>query len=228
MKKLLAIVLTLALLLVPVLALAEGEERPQTEEEKLSGAWYAQLRGMDLSLTLAADGAYGLSFAGETTEGTWRLTDGMIYLDEGADPALYRVEDKLYWTDLGVYLTREQPVGAYVPGDLLTAGVTADLFNGYWTSLFVEAGGAVLPAYELNDETDVYVEAPKAALGGPIFGDVAVDMTFENAALTWAEGDTAVSLALQSDGLLRLTVSAPDAALTVYLSRVATEPVPEA
>ena len=55
------------------------------------------------------------------------------------------------------------------------------------------------------------------ALGGPLFGDVGVEMTFENGALSYTQDALTVTLALQSDGLLRLMVNNTSESLTLYL-----------
>lgn len=230
MKKLLAIWLILALLLVPGMALG-AEVTVETDQEKLAGDWFAQVRGMDLVLTLTVEGTYALQIGTEITQGTWTLTDGAVYLDGSETPSLYPVGEKLAWWAMGLFLTREQSVGAYVPAELLGEEVPADAFNGYWTCLFVDVGGTILPACELNEVTDVYVQAPRAALGGPLFGDVGVDMTFENGTMIFVESDVSVTLALQTDGLMRMTLVAPDTALILYLMPTYAQgasPVPEA
>lgn len=201
-----------------------GGETAQPDREGLIGDWFAQVRGLDLILTLTDDGTYTVRFGAETNHGVWTMTDAGICLDGADAPTLYLTGERLTWTARGVFLMRDQLAGsAYSPAELLMEGVAAETFNGYWTCCFLDAGGAVLPACELYEATDVYVEASRAALGGPLFGDVAVDMVFEDGALAFVQDDVSVSLALQTDGLMRMTLAAPDAALTLYLMRTQAE-----
>lgn len=180
--------------------------------------WYGQSRGMDLVLTLQPDGSYALSLGGETSNGAWTEGDDGIILDGNDAAPLYRVDGRLLWLSMGLSLSGEAPAfGAYAPAEVLTEGVTAELFNGYWKSAYIDADGTILPAYELDDKTDIYIEAPKAALGGPLFGDTAVEMTFADGALNWAEEGVSVKLELQADGFLRATLTAPNANMTLYL-----------
>ena len=89
--------------------------------------------------------------------------------------------------------------------------------EGDWTSFYVLADGAVLPSAELGDKTDVYVEAPRAALGGPLFGDAVVDMAFSGGTLRFEADKLSVTLQLQADSLMRMTLKAPDSDMTLYL-----------
>ena len=195
-------------------------------------------------MALSSDGTYTLAQGGETKSGVWELKDGLIALDGEKEGSLIPLEDELYWLALELFLTSEEPeFDAYVPADVLSDGITAELFNGYWTSLYVDADGAILSAADLGDKTDVYVEVPAAkaedadegadaaettaapaepvprvALGGPLFGDVTVDMSFADGALTWTADKVSVKLQLQADGLLRMTLKAPDSDMTLYLT----------
>ena len=81
----------------------------------------------------------------------------------------------------------------------------------------METAGAILTAESVNEVTDVYIEAPRAALGGPLFGDVIVDMTEENGALIYAGGDVSVTLAMQADGLMRMTLENGGEEMILYL-----------
>ena len=192
--------------------------------------------------------AQSASAQNDTLSGTWVEKDGSIYLDGEEAPTLIVLGDRLSWPEAGLFLTAEKPeVGAYTPAEPLT-GADAALLNGYWTSLFVQADGAILPAADLNDRTDVYIEvpspggeggtaqavtdevSPRAALGGPLFGDTIVDMTASAGALTHSADGATVTLALQQDGFLRLTLTTPDGDMVIYLQRTYVEgldPAPE-
>ena len=190
---------------------AEQEAEPVTE------TWYGLSRGLPVTLSLVSDGSYTLSFAGEETSGTWTEEGGDIFLNGEEAASFLRLDDKIRMAD-GVFLyTGQSGTGSYTPAEVITEDVTAEAFNGYWTSLYVQADGAILYASDVNDVTDVYVEGTHAALGGPMFGDVLVDMTFKNGALIFAEGSISVKLELQADGLMRMTCTGTDGELVLYL-----------
>ena len=229
----------------------EPTEAPETEtttaepaSEPTVETWYGLSRGLELTLALSSDGSYTLttgpsvilsdsegsekdssaSLQNDMKVGTWDLKDGLIALDGEKEGSLFKVNGLLAWPALGLYLSTEKPeYGAYVPADVIMDGVTAELFNGYWQSLYVDADGTILSADDLGDKTDIFIEAPRAALGGPLFGDVTVDMTYADGALTWTAENVSVKLQLQSDGLLRMTLTAPDSNMTLYLLPVYVE-----
>lgn len=104
----------------------------------------------------------------------------------------------------------------YTPAEPLS-GVPQELFNGCWKSLYADADGALLPAEDFGDRTDLFVEAPRAALGGALFGDVVVDMVFADDALRYEAGEVSIVLQLQADGFLRMTLTSPEGELLLYL-----------
>ena len=187
-------------------------------EDEYAGAWYGLVGGMEMVLDLNSDGRYIITFAGGEENGSWRLSDEGIVLDADETATLTVQGEQLFWPGSNVYFNREvQAAGAYSPAELLT-DVDSEVFNGYWRSRFVETAGAILTAESVNEVTDVYIEAPRAALGGPLFGDVVVDMTAENGALVFSEGDVSVTLALQEDGFLRMTLENGDEEMVLYLA----------
>ena len=90
MKKLLAILLALSLLLVPALALAEEGEPPAD----ITGLWYTEVEGMVVELTLNADGTYAVAIPaqpGESITGAWAEKDGFCTSTEATCPR------SMYW-----------------------------------------------------------------------------------------------------------------------------------
>ena len=186
-------------------------------EDEYAGAWYGVAGGMEMVLDLNADGSYVMTYAGGEETGSWSLSDDGIVLDEDETATLTLEGTQLLWPGSNVCFSREpSAAGIYTPAELL-AGMDAEAFNGYWKSGFVEVAGAILTAESVNEVTDVYIEAPRAALGGPLFGDVIVDMTEENGTLVYAEGDVSVTLALQEDGLMRMTLENGGEEMILYL-----------
>ena len=215
MKKLLAIVLTLALLLVPALALAEGEAAA------LTGDWYGEANGLVLQLTLHEDGTYAAALVGSAQEpksGAWALEDGFIYLDGALLPQINVLsDDVLKWTEMDVFLRREQP-WVYAPADPFAA--PNELFDGYWRAQYVGLDGAMLFAEDaLGEVVALYIEGQNVALGGDFFGNAIVEMAYSDGALSLSLDGQPLTLQLQLDGFLRLTL--PN--LTLYFDRVPTE-----
>lgn len=187
-------------------------------QEDLSGDWYCVLHTQVLTLTQQEEGNYTVTYAGETIEGTWKLEDGFIYLDEDTSPAFLPIGDKLSWIGPEEFLSREEPkTGEYHPGEVLT-GIEPGTLDGCWKSIYVDADGIVIPAEDAGDNTDLYLEGETAALGGALFGDVIVDMVFADDALTFAADGVSIVLQLQNDGFMRMTLTTPEnEELLIYL-----------
>ena len=219
MKKLLVFLLTLALVLAPA-ALAEAAQPFDP-----MGDWYADLGGFTVRLTLDGDGAYTLGSVvvpGEEQRGTWEYRDGVIVLDGDETAPLSFATDGpaagecLVLTEGEAVFRRQAPAG-YEPSDADEAA-PLEVFSGYWKSAYVSLGGAPVPAEAFGDNTDVFIEGTRVALGGDLFGDVFVDFNFANGAMTAAMDDLTLTFVLQRDDLLRLTVDQADGALTLYLT----------
>ncbi len=234
MKKLLVILLSALLLLAGCgkTAAPEPEEAPEPPEEelvyeplpapepslaeRLAGDWYAGYQGLALTLSLAEDGSYTFRFPGqEDRSGAWALNEENLLILDGAEAdALLPVGDTLRWASAELLFTREAPE-VYVPGEILTDAEPGSL-DGYWKSHFVAVGDGTILASALDEKTDIYIEGARVALGGPLFGDILVDMTMKDGALTYEKEGVSVALALQSDGFLRLTLGGENPA-TLYL-----------
>ena len=226
MKKLLAILLSLALLLVPALALAEEGETPAD----ITGLWYTEVEGMVVELTLNADGTYAVAIPaqpGESITGAWAEKDGFLYFD-GSDLPQINVlgTDVLKWIDYDAFLRREAPL-VYTPAELL-ADVPLEYFAGHWEALYVGVNGAMLFSDTLGSETAALIDGTTVALIGPLTGETVLETAYENGALAWASDDVSITFALQADSLLRLTLTAGEAPVTLYFLAVPQgEPVGE-
>lgn len=211
MNKVMALLLAAALLLLAVPALAEADA--------VAGAWYAQMGGVTVELTLNADGTYTLNTpGGDDATGVWTFDNGYLYLDGASVPTMATWgRDELRMSDGSAAFTREKPQG-YEPAELVPE-VPADYYAGYWKCVYVDVDGQALPAAMTGEATDLYIDGENVALGGPRFGDIFWKFTFADGALTADVNGQPVALALQQDGLLRLTL--PDA--TLYLQPALTE-----
>ena len=212
-------------------ALLEPVEVPMLEEPLLSaearvpGDWYALHRGAILCLSLSEDGAYTLSVPGaelEQARGTWMVESNQLFLDGRETEPLLVLDESLLWEPAGMVFTREMPQ-TYVPAGEFYDLQPGDL-DGLWKCRFLGVGGLTVTAETMSDDTLLYIEGENMALVGSFFGNVPLVFAYEKDAAIAAlgEGDTAVTLTLrlQQDGLLRLTLETDDPADSVvfYLS----------
>ncbi len=208
----------LALLLALVSALSGTAAL--AENETPTGDWYALLNGFSLQLTLREGGAYTLSFPGlpdKPTAGTWEENDGFIFLDGDQASPLSWDGGSLSRAPLGLYFTRE-PVQGYVPGELMTE-FPLETYEGAWRAAYVLLSGAVLPANLMGDDTLLFIEDCNVALTGGLFSDTIAEFAFEKGGLTLNAEDASITLCIQEDSLLRMTVAGSDEAYTLILER---------
>ena len=212
-------------------ALLEPVEVPMLEEPLLSAAarvpgdWYALHQGAILCLSLSEDGAYTLSVPGaelEQARGTWMVESNQLFLDGRETGPLLVLDESLLWEPAGMVFTREMPQ-AYLPAGEFYDLQPGDL-DGLWKCRFLGVGGLTVTAESMSDDTVLYIEGENVALAGSFFGNVPLIFAFEDGAMvaSLGEGDAAVTLTLrlQQDGVLRLTLETGDPADSVafYLS----------
>ena len=207
MKKIFACLLALAMLCAALPAL--GQEAGPSP----AGDWYADMNGFIFTLSLLEDGTYTLSSGDAAVEGAWEMTDGAVLLDGDPESALAFDGAALSNAEAEVSFTREKPQ-TYQPAPVNAAAQTGD-FDGYWSSVYVEVGGMVLPAASIGDDTEANILGETVALGGWLFLGAAFDFTYENAALTLNSEELTITLELMQDGLLRMTLST---GVTIYLA----------
>ena len=214
MKKLLAILLALSLLLVPALALGEGE----APEAALTGEWYGELNGLVLKLTLNADGTYTALIVTQPDDvkaGTWAYEDGFIHLDGSLLPDINVLsDDVLKWTAFDIFLRREAPE-TYAPAEPLP-DAALELYAGCWKAQYVGVNGAILPSDAIGNDTVLYIEDSDLALTGGIFDETVLEATYADGGLSWSAEGLSITLALQQDGFLRLTLAADPETVTLY------------
>ena len=238
MKKIAAIILVLALCAVlaacgemntinidpaaspnTITNIVPDPETLPSEGNDLSGDWYAQQYGLIICLNLDAEGKYTMTLSSsdeKTAEGTWAVKDELIYLD-GASAADFSImKDQLEWIDAGLIFSREKPQ-VYVPGGIVSA--KSGDFDGYWRAVYVNIGEAYVSADILDDNTDLYIEGSNVALGGAMLVDSLAKFELENGALSLNLGEDtdaiAITIELQDDGMLRLTVESDDPSVLI-------------
>ena len=207
MKRILACLLALVMICAALPAL--GQETGPSP----AGNWYADMNGFIFTLSLLEDGAYTLSSGDAAVEGAWELTNGAVLLDGDPETALAFDGEKLTNAEAEVSFTREKPE-AYQPAPVNAAAQTGD-FDGYWSSVYVEVGGMVLPAASIGDDTEANIQGVSVALGGWLFLGAQFDFAYENAALVLNSEALSITLELLQDGLLRMTMST---GVAVYLA----------
>ncbi len=246
MKKLLSILLC-ALLALSAFALGEGEtlspfdpdayeylEMPVPLEQAILGDWYADFQGLAIKLMLSGDGAYALEVPGSAAQtGAWEISeeDGMLYLG-GNEAPLLPLDDAIIWNAANLVFRRDA-ILTYTPAEVYTEA-QAETFNGWWRAHFtqvggardtskrpavrsVQAGGSVILSSFIDDDTALYIENGKAALAGQLFGRQLAEFSLKNGVLTADVDGAKVTLALQTDGFLRLTYASKDEAKVIYL-----------
>lgn len=155
MKKLAAILL--ALLLCMGLALAETED--------LTGTWHLNevisgeisinpgVLGMDMSITLNADGTASGDVAGATGEGTWTMEDGNVVVTMTGDPLTFVLEDgNLVCTLEGSKMVfgREKAEASKVELGEALSDVALEDFNGQWNATIVDMMGMQIPVADMG------------------------------------------------------------------------------
>ena len=217
MKKTLSVLSALILILLPTLILAENEA--PAPEAVLTGDWYGKVQGMVLQLILNEDGTYQAVLpARENAKatGAWALRDGFLYLDGNDVPSIKVLnEDVLKWIEFDTSLRREAPL-LYTPAEPL-ADIPQEIYAGTWEALYVGVDGAMLMADMLGEPSGAYIEGTSVALTGPLTGEALLEATYEGGALRWVDGNTGITLQLQEDGFLRLTFTAGENTVTLYL-----------
>ena len=192
------------------------EEKPL--EERICGEWYADYAGLLISLKLSGDGSYTFDNPGEETQkGKWKIMDGLLVLDNKADDALLPIGNVLRWEEEDLLFTREKPE-LYAPAGVKTDAKQGD-FDGYWKARFVAVGDGVILAHITGENAEIYIEGLKAALGGNRFGEIVRDLKAGTGALTLEENGVKVTLQLQEDDFLRMTVEGGENPAVIILAR---------
>ena len=234
MKKWFMILLAALLLCMPLAAWAEDAEptpppppeEPEFErlpdsylpiEQRILGDWYADYAGLTVTLTFSEDGAYTLTAPGSQPQpGKWEVKDGLVVMDGDEEGALLFINGTLRCYAPDMFFTREKPE-TYVPAEILQDAAEGS-FDGYWKAQFVAVGDGTMLAEALGENAVLRIEGVQVAMGDGRVPDAPVEFTFENGALVLKEGDASLTLQLQQDGFLRLTLSGEGSAIVYFMS----------
>ena len=102
----------------------------------------------------------------------------------------------------------------YTPGELLLDAPLED-YAGCWKAQYAAADGAAVPADDPGMSSALYIEGTQAALVGGPFADTVLPLTYGEGRLSATLDGAVLTLQLQADGFLRLTVAA-DEPLVLY------------
>ena len=227
MKKTLSVLLLAALMLVALCgAMAEAAD--------VTGAWYASVFGMTMTLTLNEDGSYLMEMIGEEPEtGVWKLDGETLIMDEGTEAETVLAYDGTSMTlDLGegleVVFTRE-PIAAFEPSPART-DATLEEYAGEWTCTMLSTMGAQVSPELMDVEMSMSIDGENVVMTLGMFGEsITVELTaaFADGALTLVvpseyEGgeDNVFTIQLLEDGSMSVDTVMYDEAFTFYLSAV--------
>ena len=188
------------------------------ESVDVVGNWYAAPGAALVTLELGEDGTYTMDMVGAdaATTGRWELGENSVVLDGDEESALLIAGDTLMQPG-GLTFLRGEAAG-YTPGEVVAASSVA-AFNGYWKSAYVETEGDYLPSALAGDDTFLYGEDGRVALGGSLFGDTVADFEFVDGALLLESGSVSVTLEMQSDLMIRATLTGRGETLVLILNQ---------
>ena len=210
MKKIAAILLALLVCLGVALA----------EETDFTGTWYATeivmgemnisvaSLGMDMSLTLQADGTGVSASGGESAECTWVMENGSaVVTSDGESMAFTLVDGKLVTEQEGAYLYFEREkaeVETYVPAEAKADAAMAD-YNGVWDAVIAEMLGMQMSVEAMGMSMQVVVNDGAVMLVEGVGEEATYAETtavVEDGALVLQGEDGNVALQLLQDGVM--------------------------
>ena len=218
MKKLLSLVLALAMLCCMVSALADDAGVWYLNSMVLDGTTYNPAdMGMTITLTLNADGTGSMDSNGEVSELTWTSDDTAVTLVmDGEETVLARQDIGLVIDDEGVSMVfgTEAPVAMNLGETVAAADLSA--FNGTWSCTNIGMEGLMLPASSLGDSWETIFGSADTTIviaDGvvTVCGSDAQTFTFADGQLTCSEEDnelSAQSITLTDAGYLVYTMDA--------------------
>ena len=211
MKKLIALLLALAMFCVLVPAMAD---------EGLTGEWYGTMYGAAVTMTFNDDGTYTMAVAGQSQGGTYELRDGIVYMDGVDDPAQGFVFDgtSLVNEQYGVTFTRENNVQDIVIADP-NPEAPVEAFSGEWVCRYLSMSGVTLDIQQMPEEMlaelgsipGMTIDGTSVTINGAgietLTGEAAIEMTYADGALTVDKDGVTIQVQMLQDGMTALTIS---------------------
>lgn len=185
MKRLTSLVLALLLALTMMVgAFAETAD--------VTGEWYGELLGIQVTLTINADGTYKMDIAGmDSEEGVWEKNeDGNLVMDKGTDgEGLVTVTETGLSTEqdgMKIDFTREAP--AEDEELTISTETTEEELQGKWQATSVIMNGMSVPMSMVGQECIIEVKDSKLYLlnlvGQTALAEIPIPMTFVDGILT--------------------------------------------
>ena len=199
---------------------AAPENTPEAQSaaipEEYLGVWYGVSMemegvaypladmGMELTLTISADGAAEMNMNGEVERFQCAVRDGV--LTEGAK-TLTLQEGMLQFSEgsAAMLMSREKPEGAAEAPAPVDETATLDSFKGVWTASRVSAEGLTLPAAAADmagDTLTIYGDTCDLTLSGYLLDGLPCHMDGHRLIFTLLDGECAVTR--HTDGTLSL------------------------
>ena len=206
MKKILSVLLVLAMVLSMSFAAAEAAD--------MTGEWYAALYGIPLTLTLNEDGTYSMDMSAigeeEPTEGTWELTDGNVIMDKDTEQetsAPYDAETNTF-TVQEMFVFGREPVEVFTPA-AVRADAAKEEFNGEWAAVQVSIFGMTIDPADAGMDMGLTIAddsiSMSLAMGGEPEVTEGLPVTYADGCLSFgAEGEAAYSIYLLEDGMMQV------------------------
>ena len=204
MKRLTSLVLALLLALTMMVgAFAETAD--------VTGEWYGELLGIQVTLTINEDGTYKMDMAGmDSQDGVWEMNeDGNLVMDKDTDgEGLVTVTETGLSTEesgLKIDFTREAP--AEDEELTISTETTEEELQGKWQAMSVIMNGASVPMSMVGQDCIIEVKESKLYLLN-LVGQTA--MAKIPVSLTFADGILAVTLPVDENttqmfGVAKLT-----------------------
>ncbi len=213
MKKLISLLLALALCAMMIPAMAE---------EDLTGEWFASFAGVAMTMTLNEDGTAAMTAPGQEGEatGTWTLEGDQITITINDSPATGTVtEEGILLAEGGMELTfTREPVAMLIMADV-KADAAEEEFYGEWTLAYLESEGVVvdpsavgmiLPNVKLDAGTVEFIATSETDIFASIFNLMGLVSTYEDgkllltAAAEGANGSGTVEML--EDGMIKVVL----------------------
>ena len=185
MKRLTSLVLALLLALTMMVgAFAETAD--------VTGEWYGELLGIQVTLTINADGTYKMDIAGmDSEEGVWEKNeDGNLVMDKGTEgEGLVTVTETGLSTEqdgMKIDFTREAP--AEDEELTISTETTEEELQGKWQATSVIMNGMSVPMSMVGQECIIEVKDSNLYLlnlvGQTALAEIPIPMTFVDGILT--------------------------------------------
>ena len=235
MKRLTSLVLALLLALTMMVgAFAETAD--------VTGEWYGELLGIQVTLAINADGTYKMDIAGmDSEEGVWEKNeDGNLVMDKGTEgEGLVTVTETGLSTEqdgMKIDFTREAPA-ADSEGLNISTETTEEQLQGKWQATSVIMNGMSVPMSMVGQECIIEVKDSNLYLlnlvGQTALAEIAVPLTFADGILgvtLQVDENTSemFALAMLEDGTVLFEVAMGDTVMDFLMEAVTEDAEPAA